>query len=54
MLMFLPFVPKVTPLREHVQYNARQDSMYKVTIDKFANTKIYKLMNKSTWKKIDG
>jgi prepilin-type N-terminal cleavage/methylation domain-containing protein len=35
-------------------YNTRQDNMYKVTIDKFANTKIYKLMNKSTWKKIDG
>ena len=34
--------------------NTRQDNMYKVTIDKFANTKIYKLMNKSTWKKIDG
>ena len=35
-------------------YRARQDSMYKVTIDQFANTKLYKLKNKNTWEKIDG
>lgn len=35
-------------------YRARQDNMYKVTIDKFINTKIYKLKNKNTWVKIDG
>ncbi len=35
-------------------YRARQDNMYKVTIDKFINTKIYKLKNRNTWVKIDG
>ena len=35
-------------------YRARQDSMYKVTIDKNITTKIYRLKNKSTWVKIDG
>ena len=34
-------------------YRARQDNMYKVTIDKNINTKVYKLKNKSTWIKID-
>ena len=33
---------------------ARQDNMYKVTIDKNINTKIYRLKNKNTWVKIDG
>ena len=34
-------------------YRARQDNMYKVTIDKFVNTKIYRLKN-NNWIKIDG
>ena len=35
-------------------YRARQDSMYKVTIDKNITTKIYRLKNKRDWVKIDG
>ena len=35
-------------------YRARQDNMYKVTIDKYVNTKIYRLKNRNTWVKIDG
>ncbi len=35
-------------------FRARQDSMYKVTIDKNITTKIYKLKNKNEWIKIDG
>jgi prepilin-type N-terminal cleavage/methylation domain-containing protein len=35
-------------------HSAKQDSMYKVTIDKNLNTKIYRLKNKSAWVKIDG
>ena len=35
-------------------FRARQDNMYKVTIDKNINTKIYRLKNKNTWVKIDG
>ena len=35
-------------------YRAKQDYMYKVTIDKNVNTKLYRLKNKNTWVKIDG
>jgi len=35
-------------------HSAKQDSMYKVTIDKNLNTKMYRLKNKSIWVKIDG
>ena len=35
-------------------FRTRQDNMYKVTIDKNINTKIYRLKNKNTWVKIDG
>ena len=35
-------------------HSAKQNNMYKITIDKFVNTKIYKLRNKNNWVKIDG
>ena len=36
------------------KYNAKLDFMYKITINKNANTKIYKLNKNGQWKKIDG
>ena len=40
--------------RASCTYRARHDNMYKVTIDKYVNTKIYRLKNRNTWVKIDG
>lgn len=48
------FCSKSNTTQSSCKYNARQDFMYKITIDKFVNTKVYKLVKKSTWKKIDG
>ena len=49
------FCSKSNSTQYSCKYNARLDFMYKVTINKNANTKIYKLNNKNgQWKKIDG
>lgn len=49
------FCSKSNSTQNSCKYNARLDFMYKVTINKNANTKIYKLNNKNgQWKKIDG
>ena len=48
------FCSKGNTTQRSCTYRARQDSMYKITIDKFVNTKLYKLRNKNTWVKIDG
>ncbi len=49
------FCSKSNSTHYSCKYNARLDFMYKVTINKNANTKIYKLNNKNgQWKKIDG
>ena len=48
------FCSKSNTTQSSCRYNAREDFMYKITIDKFVNTKVYKLVKKSTWKKIDG
>jgi len=49
------FCSKSNSTQNSCKYNAKLDFMYKVTINKNANTKIYKLNNKNgQWKKIDG
>ena len=49
------FCSKSNSTQYSCKYNAKLDFMYKVTINKNANTKIYKLNNKNgQWKKIDG
>ena len=49
------FCSKSNSTQNSCKYNARLDFMYKITINKNANTKIYKLNNKNgQWKKIDG
>ena len=49
------FCSKSNSTQYSCKYNARLDFMYKITINKNANIKIYKLNNKNgQWKKIDG
>ena len=48
------FCSKSNTNQSSCRYNTREDFMYKITIDKSVNTKVYKLVKKSTWKKIDG
>ena len=49
------FCSKSNSTQNSCKYNAKLDFMYKVTINKNANTKIYKLNKKNgQWKKIDG
>ena len=49
------FCSKSNSTQNSCKYNARLDFMYKITINKNANIKIYKLNNKNgQWKKIDG
>ena len=49
------FCSKSNSTQYTCKYNARLDFMYKITINKNANIKIYKLNNKNgQWKKIDG
>ena len=49
------FCSKSNSTQNSCKYNARLDFMYKITINKNANTKIYKLNKKNNqWKKIDG
>ncbi len=47
------FCSKSNTNQSSCNYNARQDHMYKITIDTFVNTQVYKLVKKQ-WKKIDG
>jgi prepilin-type N-terminal cleavage/methylation domain-containing protein len=48
------FCSKSNSNQNTCKYNARFDFMYKITINKNANTKIYKLNKNGQWKKIDG
>ena len=48
------YCSKTNSTQNTCNYNSRLDFMYKITIDKFVNIKVYKLIKKSTWKKIDG
>tara|TARA_B100001250_G_scaffold165351_1_gene142338 strand:+ start:2537 stop:3220 length:684 start_codon:yes stop_codon:yes gene_type:complete len=49
------FCSKSNSSQNSCQYNAKLDFMYKITINKNVNIKIYKLNKKSgKWKKIDG
>lgn len=48
------FCSKTNSNQSTCNYNSRLDFMYKITIDKFVNIKVYKLIKKSIWKKIDG
>ena len=49
------FCPKSNSTQYTCKYGARLDNMYKITINKNATTKIYKLNNKNgQWNKIDG
>ena len=52
-LLFI-FCSKSNTNQGSCRYNTREKYMYKITIDRSVNTKVYKLIKKSTWKKIDG
>ena len=52
-LLFV-FCSKSNTTQGSCRNTAKEDNMYKITIDRFVNTKIYKLVKKRTWKKIDG